>query len=381
LTDNEPEFASLRPTERPTPRGASRRARRDQQARIRRWIGIGAGVLAVLLVALVATDTLRLPGGSRPKFAGASGDAPTGSGEERRGPVRTLTATTPMRLWVAGDSLAYALGQSLGKQTAATGVVKPVYDARVSSGLNSPTFFDWPAHAKKEIGRLDPESIVYIIGANDLGVVGGNDWKTAYGAKIDAMMTELTGNPSTRHVYWIGPPTFRDKTRHEAAKQLGELMRAKASEHRNVIYIDGFEIFADNKGKYQDKLPNEAGTTELVRSNDGVHFTAAGGNRLADAVFAVLNRDWDIKSQTVPGALQTVEQTDGCCKTPSGSGNTQWLTGPPATNAPTNKSGTATTTTAKKSATPSSTSAPAASTTAAPATTTTTTAASTTTTT
>ena len=42
-------------------------------------------------------------------------------------------STDPLRLWIGGDSLAGSLGPSLGKMTAATGVVAPQFDSRVST--------------------------------------------------------------------------------------------------------------------------------------------------------------------------------------------------------------------------------------------------------
>ena len=60
-----------------------------------------------------------------------------------------------------------SLGPSLGELTAATGVVAPRFDSRVSTGLTSPSFFDWPEHATEEMAKRDPEAVVFIIGTND----------------------------------------------------------------------------------------------------------------------------------------------------------------------------------------------------------------------
>ena len=353
----------------PEPPATPARSRRDRRHRrdIRRRViwGTVSG-LVVLVLVLVATDTLRMPTGNRPVLA-ADGTSKLTATEEvtpsrSAFPTRPLTVTAPMRLWIAGDSLAFATGQALGNQTATTGVVKPVYDARVSSGLSQPQFFNWPEHAKKETARLDPDAVVFVIGANDVGVVGGKDWKTTYGAEVDEMMDLLSDN-NTRAVYWVGPPTFKDSTRNNASKQMNELMKERAATHKTVTFINGYEVFADEDGKYAAKLDDADDKLVLVRTDDGVHFTAAGGQRLAKVIFTAMDAVWKITAQAVEGAVQTIEQTDGCCRTPSGSNNTQWQTGTTPTRAPAST----TKTTTKTTGTTATTAAPApTSTTAAP---------------
>ena len=68
---------------------------------------------------------------------------------------------------MGGDSLAGSLGPALGERTAETGVVAPTFDSRVSSGLSSPEFFDWPEHATEQLQELEAEVVVFVIGTND----------------------------------------------------------------------------------------------------------------------------------------------------------------------------------------------------------------------
>src|SRR6185503_9545496 len=107
-----------------------------------------------------------------------------------------LTADTPLRLWIAGDSIAWSVGNGLGKRAAATGVVAPVYESRVSSGVSSPGFFDWPKRVAEELPRLNPEGVVFIKGANDwmapqptpLDATGQPAWKGKYEAQVQALV-------------------------------------------------------------------------------------------------------------------------------------------------------------------------------------------------
>ncbi|MBV8952031.1 MAG: hypothetical protein JOZ99_14230, partial [Actinobacteria bacterium] len=150
------------PADNVTPSGARHEHRVTTRRRVHLvWSGVTTLVI-VAVVALLATDTLRLPRGSGPHLTG-SASALGNDAHVRDAPLpapRALTPDQPLRLWIAGDSLAGSLGPSLGDMTAATGVVQPVYDSRVSSALTTPSFFDWPKHAAGEVARLQPEAVV-----------------------------------------------------------------------------------------------------------------------------------------------------------------------------------------------------------------------------
>src|SRR5712691_7268197 len=146
------------PSDDTTP-NASRREQRSRRRRIwRRSLIVG---LAVVLLAAGTAYALTGPlqhddqGGGRasrsiPTNAPVAG---TAAAQKCRAP---LNPDDPLRLWIGGDSLAGSLGPSLGDQTAKTGVVLPTFDSRPSSGLASPSFFDWPKHALEEMQRVHP---------------------------------------------------------------------------------------------------------------------------------------------------------------------------------------------------------------------------------
>ena len=136
-------------------RGARRRARRQHALRV---ASVAASVLMLALIVgtgLVVTGAVEVPGAGSTVAASHARTDPTTTTLPRatRPHHRALTTDDPLRLWIAGDSLAGSVGPSLGEQTAATGVVAPQYDSRVSSGLLNPSFFDWPKHAQEQLER------------------------------------------------------------------------------------------------------------------------------------------------------------------------------------------------------------------------------------
>jgi hypothetical protein len=222
--------------------------------------------------------------------------------------VRPLSPSDPLRLWIAGDSLAGSLGPSLGDITAKTGVVQPVFDSRVSSGLSNPDFFDWPKHATQEIQRLHPEVVVFVVGTNDANV--WDDSQAAQYAELtDQMMGLLAGGQRT--VYWVVPPPMRDEGLEKNALKVAAVQRAEAKKFPNVTIVDAHALFANAEGKYESTLVNTEGKTIDARAGDGIHFSPDGADYLAGKIYAELDAVWRITEQAVPSQPKDVIETEG----------------------------------------------------------------------
>jgi hypothetical protein len=275
---------------------------------------IGGVILVVAAAAvgvLFATGVLNLSSGSASSTAATS---PTSDPLANRTPVadtepvRPLSTSAPLRLWIAGDSLAGSLGPSLGDITAKTGVVQPVFDSRVSSGLTNPDFFDWPKHAAQEIQRLHPEVVVFVVGTND-----ANTWDSSqtaqYALRTEQMMALLA--EGKRPVYWVVPPPMRDDRLEKNALEVAAVQRAQAKKFPSVTIVDAHALFADAEGKYESTLVTPAGKTIDARAGDGVHFSADGADYLAAKIYAELDAVWGITAQAVPSQPKDVIETEG----------------------------------------------------------------------
>lgn len=233
-----------------------------------------------------------------------------------------LDPDDPLRLWIGGDSLAGSLGPALGEQAASTGVVLPTYDYQTSSGLASPSFFDWPEHAAREMDRVDPEIVVFIIGANDSGVArdepvddtGQPAWRATYGQLVDEMLDVLTGDG--RSLYWIGSPPLRDEHKNDGVREVNAVAHEVTGRRRDVTYIDAYDLFSSSDGEYAAMLPGVDGDEVRVRTNDGIHFTPAGAELLAIYVFAYLDDQCSVSEQAVPGREQPVHRSPGSGEVP-----------------------------------------------------------------
>jgi hypothetical protein len=308
-----------------TTRGSA--AERHRRRLRRRIIGAVAIAVVVVLAGLWFSDTIRIPT-EGPKFAG--GSELTGSDGERRtvpsGGVdepnrRALTADDPLRLWVGGDSLAGALGPSLGRMTGATGVVQPYYDSRVSTGLLADAGIDWPEHAAEQLAVINPEVVVFMIGTNDAIIYNDND-AGAYALLTEEMMRVLVGDG--REVYWVNVPVVADEDDEENVQKVNAIQesvaRNKFPDHVKVV--DAHTLFADETGEYVQSLPDESGRRVSMRAGDGIHLSGAGGDHLAREIFQELDASWKILEQAVPGETKRVIAARGSDVVPgSGSGS------------------------------------------------------------
>jgi hypothetical protein len=234
-----------------------------------------------------------------------------------------------------------------------------VFFSKVSSGLSTPEFWDWPEHGTEEMFKLDPEVAVFIVGANDTMIIGDDvdGWRRQYEQSVEEMMTLLIGEGRT--VYWVGAPVLEDDDSLHVA-QLNEVFREVAARHPEVVYVDAYALFATPEGEYTDSLTDGEGETILVRADDGVHFTPEGGDHLANAIFPQLDAQCALLARAVPDAAKDVIETEGSSRVPGTSRDedTTVTTRTPATVATTAPPATAPPTTAAPTTAPPQTTAP-----------------------
>jgi hypothetical protein len=103
-------------------------------------------------------------------------------------------------------------------------------------------------------------------------------WELAYVKRIDATIAALksAGVP----VIWVGLPSQRGTNASDESSYLNELYRSQA-EKAGIVYVDIWDGFVDEEGKYSPQGPDYLGQTRRLRTNDGVFFTKFGARKLA----------------------------------------------------------------------------------------------------
>jgi uncharacterized protein len=301
------------PSETSTPDASSRRAR--LLARRHRRTRIGIAVAIVVVLGAVAAGAYALSGQDpKANAVGAPGAKAARIGGSTTTPapnavktlvLRKLDHGHPLKLWVGGDSLAGSFGPALGDQVGATGVVETRVDYRVSSGLWSNDLRNWDERATEQMTSENPDAVVFIIGTNDTPIVnkvdangdGIPDWEVEYRLKVAKMMDILVGT-GHRTVFWLGPPTLGTRSMDAGAKEMGEVMRQEAVKRAaDVEYLDTYKLFSTSDGTYSRHILDENGNEITARIGDGVHFSEAGAEYLARAVFKLIDARWHMTNQ------------------------------------------------------------------------------------
>ena len=103
-------------------------------------------------------------------------------------------------------------------------------------------------------------------------------WELAYIRRIDATIAALksAGVP----VIWVGLPSQRSSRTSADSAYLNELYRSRA-EKAGIVYVDVWDGFVDDAGKFTPQGPDYQGQTRRLRTSDGVHFTKFGARKLA----------------------------------------------------------------------------------------------------
>lgn len=191
------------------------------------------------------------------------------------------------RLAVFGNSLAVDLGKALEKFYAEDPNLSIVPQGVGSSGFVRADFFDWNKTIEEQIAANSFDLAVMIIGINDRQTLSDNGeshkpltegWNKAYSARVSRVVDQLraAGKP----VIWIGLPPMSKSDYSQAMSQITALQRL-ASFSGGAEFLDIYEKFADEEGKYTSFGPDLNGQRVRMRKDDGIHFSAAGAAKLA----------------------------------------------------------------------------------------------------
>jgi uncharacterized protein len=218
-----------------------------------------------------------------------------------------FTPSHPLRVWVAGDSLAEVPGQALERLGGAIDVVG--VESRLSTGLSRPDLYNWFTRVRQAPGELHPKVVVFSFGADDahdylagvpagkhVGPLGSPSWDAEYERRVDGVNREM--NAMGLYVVWLGLPI---PDRHGFLKSFPVvnriLERVAARYPKGATYVDTWHLLDDFHGHYAAYL-RWHGKLTLMRLPDGVHYTAAAGDKIAAQVVAQLRDVYRLRMQS-----------------------------------------------------------------------------------
>jgi uncharacterized protein len=125
-----------------------------------------------------------------------------------------------------------------------------------------------------------------------------DQWAEIYSKRIDETIAALKSKGVP--VFWVGLPSMRGGKATADTVYLNDLYRARA-ERAGVVYIDIWDGFVDESGKYSNFGPDYEGQVRRLRSQDGIFFTKFGAVKLAHYVEREIRRH--MNSRVTPVAL------------------------------------------------------------------------------
>ncbi len=258
---------------------------RQFSPRFRRALPFATSLRALAAWATVAVLSLAV---AAPGVAGKSRkahDAPAAQ-QPDTSELLARSGREPRKILLVGDSFAQGLGltmpQSLG-QKCRTALSN---QGKVSSGLNSPQFYDWERALAQFLDAEKPDVLVVMLGGNDAKNGRGTpQWAQDFTAKASRFLSIAAGHGVA--VYWVGLPPMREKAFNERARTANDAMRAACAAAGSCRFIDSWDIFADASGRFCAKK-TVAGKAISLRGKDGVHFTTAGCRLLTDRIVTAM---------------------------------------------------------------------------------------------
>ena len=106
-------------------------------------------------------------------------------------------------------------------------------------------------------------------------------------------------------MFWVALPSVRGTRSTSDMRYLNDLFRGSA-EKAGIVYVDLWDGFVDENGRFTSYGPDFAGQTRRLRTSDGVHFTKAGARKIAHYVEREIRRA--MTNRAIPVALPSQDE-------------------------------------------------------------------------
>jgi hypothetical protein len=220
-------------------------------------------------------------------------------------PAKPLfSAARPLRVWVAGDSLAQVPGDALERVGGAIDVSG--VESRLATGLARPDLYNWFTRFREVMAGRRPQVAVLSFGADDahdfmsgvpsdrsVGPLGSPSWVAEYRRRVEGVTREL--NAAGIRTIWLGLPIPDGPGFRRSFPIVNRILESVAARHARLSqYVDVWHLLDSAQGKYTPYL-RVHGKLTLMRAPDGVHYTQAAGDLVAKRVVQQLGRFYRLR--------------------------------------------------------------------------------------
>jgi hypothetical protein len=197
-------------------------------------------------------------------------------------PLRVPTAEAPLNVVIAGDSTAIGVGDRLKVAVDDDPTLAVDVQGKVATGLTRSDYFNWGARTKELLETLDPDVLLFMVGANDTQAVlapdgtilaryGTPEWAEEYRRQVAGIMD--LAHVGSRRVLWVGQPKVGDSKINATLQQVNQIVQEEASSRPWVTYFDLASVVAGPSGSFAEYVTFPDGKTVHCFAGDGVHLS------------------------------------------------------------------------------------------------------------
>ena len=196
-------------------------------------------------------------------------------------------SATATRVAVFGDSLSIDLAKAMERFYAEDPNLVVINQGVGSSGFVRADFFDWDKTAVEQVAANSFDIAVMMIGINDrqtLKLDGQSmkaltpEWSDVYKTRVANFISAVRG--ANKPIIWVGLPAMSKSEFSAAIGQINSIQQLAAFSG-GAEFVDIFDRFVDENGKYSSYGPDLNGNRVRMRKDDGIHFSTAGADKLA----------------------------------------------------------------------------------------------------
>lgn len=235
---------------------------------------------------------------ARPAQEGApAGDAAVATAPVDAAPAASVEKPNAKAvIAVLGDNLGQLLSLGLSEAYGDRPEIAVVRRTKENSGLVREDYYDWRKAARELIDKDKPDLAIIMVGSNDRQALRDGAasfetrsprWKELYAARAKAI-GELFRDRKIPLI-WVGLPIMNNDRLAADMLDFNEIYKQAAAE-TGAAYVDIWEAFADDRGRFSSYGPDVNGQMVRLRAGDGVHFTRAGSRKLAHFVEGDIRR-------------------------------------------------------------------------------------------
>jgi uncharacterized protein len=201
-----------------------------------------------------------------------------------------------LQVAVFGDSQAQGIAGGLERVLIDNPAIHIINRTRPGASLTHAES-EWFGPIDHFVGHEKADVAIVMFGANDrldmrdpkLGYLHfqSDAWHDAYAAKVDRILAALSG--AHLRIIWCGNPIDRNPNYSSDMSYINGIFEAELQKYGGT-YFPLWSVIADDKGEFAAYGKDRNGVTERLRGDDGIHFTSAGYEVIADKLIPLLSQ-------------------------------------------------------------------------------------------